>query len=271
MKELTIGESEAFEEDDFALCIQTQFQCDMLKEFGSNCVCIDSTHSTNHYDFPLITLMVTVEFGEGVPVAYMVSNRETAAVIEAFYESIKSRVGILEPQVFMSDDAPQYFSSWQKTFGKSSRTKKLLCRWHLDKNWRRAVKDKIHDKELQPEVYRHLMVLLQESVLIEFNKKLQQFLTFLTDSGKDEFLLYFQENYYSRIEQWATHARCYTPVNTNMLLESFHRLVKVVYFQQKRNRRVDALLNVLLKLSRDKAFKRLQKLERARTLTGYLK
>ena len=112
---------------------------------------------------------------------------------------------------------------------------------------------------------RHLIVLLQESELIEFNKKLQQLLTFLTDNGMDEFLIYFQENYCTRIEQWATHARCYTPVNTNMHLESFHRLLKVVYFQQKQNRRVDALLNVLLKLSRDKAFERLQKLEKGKS------
>lgn len=64
-KELTIGESKAFEEDyalclmpyalclvRYALCIQTEFLCDMLK-FG-----IDFTRSTNHYDFPLTTLMV---------------------------------------------------------------------------------------------------------------------------------------------------------------------------------------------------------------------
>ena len=262
--QLSIGNSEAFDEDDFALCIQTQFQCDMLKRFGKNCICIDSTHSTNHYDFPLTTLMVIDEFGEGVPVAYMISNRETAAVIEAFYESIKSRVGSVEPQVFMSDDAPHYFNTWKKVFGDSCNTKKLLCRWHIDKSWRRAIKDKVHNKELQPEVYRFLMVLLQESTLIEFNKKLQQLLTFLNDKGMDEFLQYFQTNYCSRIEQWATHARCYTPVNTNMHLESFHRLVKVVYFQQKQNRRVDALLSVLIKLSRDKAFERLQKIEKGK-------
>ena len=101
VKGLTIGESEAFGPDDFALCIQTQFQCDMLKKFGKKCVCIDSTHSTNHYDFPLTTIMIIDEFGEGVPVAYMISNSEVAAVIEAFYESIKSRVGSLELQVFM--------------------------------------------------------------------------------------------------------------------------------------------------------------------------
>ena len=44
-----------------------------------------------------------------------------------------------------------------------------------------------------------------------------------------------------------------------------HCLLKVVYFQQKQNRRVDALLNVLLKLSRDKAFERLQKLEKGKS------
>ena len=113
-------------------------------------------------------------------------------------------------------------------------------------------------------MYRHLIVLLQESSLIEFNKKLQQFLSFLTENGLGDFLLYFQQNYCSRIQQWATHARCYTPVNTNMHIESFHRLVKVVYLHQKQNRRIDALLSVLLKLSRDKAFERLQKLEKGK-------
>ena len=49
-----------------------------------------------------------------------------------------------------------------------------------------------------------------------------------------------------------------------MHIESFHRLVKVVYLHQKQNRRIDALLSVLLKLSRDKAFERLQKLEKGK-------
>ena len=49
-----------------------------------------------------------------------------------------------------------------------------------------------------------------------------------------------------------------------MHLESFHCLVKVVYFYQKQNRRIDALLSILLKLSRDKAFERLQKLEKGK-------
>ena len=135
--------------------------------------------------------MIIDEFGEVIPVPYMVSNHETGLVLEAVYESIKSKVGTLEPMVFMTDDAPYYFSPWQKVlnFGKSLITKKILCQWHniIDKTWRRAIKEKIKDKEFQFEVYHHLMVLLQESTHIEFNKKLQQFLTFLTDCGLNEF------------------------------------------------------------------------------------
>lgn len=256
--------SDAFAKDDFALCIQNRFQCDMLKKFGNNTVCIDSTHSTNHYNFPLTTLMVVDEFGEGIPVAFMISNHETAVVMEAFFKAIKSRVGIINPHVFMSDDAPQYFSAWQKQFGENTYTQKLLCRWHLDKTWRRAIQDKV-PKENQPEVYHNLLVLLNESTQSEFTKQLQGFLTFLSNNQMATFLEYFKENYCSRISQWATYARCYTPVNTNMHIEAFHRLVKVVYFQQKQNRRVDALIRVLLRLCRDKVFERLQKLEKGKS------
>ncbi len=91
--------------------------------------------------------MVIDEFGEGIPVAFMISNRETGDVIEAFYTAaIKDRAGALKPAIFMSDDAPQYFSAW---LGECHSTKKLLCRWHLDRTWQRAINDKV-EKEEQP-------------------------------------------------------------------------------------------------------------------------
>ena len=261
--DVAVGQSSAFGKDDFALCIQTKFQRDMLSKFGNNTVCIDSTHSTNQYDFLLNTLMVIDDFGEGIPVAYLISNHETEAVIGAFYEAIKGRVGVIEPLVFMTDDASQYYNAWQNQFGQNTRTQKLLCRWHLDKNWRKAIREKVTN-DVQPEIYRHLLVMLHETTFSEFSKKLQQFLTLLKEKGQHSFLEYFQTNYCNRVNQWATHARCYTSVNTNMHIEAFHRLIKSVYFQQKQNRRVDALLNVLLKLARDKTFERLIKTEKGK-------
>ena len=49
-----------------------------------------------------------------------------------------------------------------------------------------------------------------------------------------------------------------------MFVESFHRVLKVIYLHHKRNRRVDTLLVTLLKISRDKAFGRLMKLEKGK-------
>ena len=45
-------------DDDFLLCIQTEFQRDMLKAFGYDTVCIDTTHSTNIYHFNLTYIIL---------------------------------------------------------------------------------------------------------------------------------------------------------------------------------------------------------------------
>ena len=46
-----------------------------------------------------------------------------------------------------------------------------------------------------------------------------------------------------------------------MLLESFHKVLKTIYLDHKQNRRVDALLVTLIKVTRDKAFEHFRKLE----------
>ena len=92
---------------------------------------------------------------------------------------------------------------------------------------------------------------------------LQQFISFL-DATEKRFCKYFKEHYCNRLDQWASYFRRGSVVNTNMFLESFHRTLKVVYLQQKHNRRIDFLLHALLKISRDKVFERLTKLEKGK-------
>ena len=69
-------------------------------------------------------------------------------------------------------------------------------------------------------------------------------------------------HYAQRTEGWAACHRSTTVVNTNMHIEAFHRLLKVVYLENKQNRRLDHLLCVLLRLSRDKTFERIAKLHK---------
>ena len=61
--------------DDFLIVIQTPFQKDTMQQYGSKAVLMDSTHSTTQYKFLLISIMVIDDYGEGIPVAWAISNR----------------------------------------------------------------------------------------------------------------------------------------------------------------------------------------------------
>ncbi len=59
------------DKDNFLLCLQTEFQCDVMKIFADKVICIDATHS----------VLVLDEFGEGVPVAWAISDKEITDII----------------------------------------------------------------------------------------------------------------------------------------------------------------------------------------------
>ena len=146
----------------------------------------------------------------------------------------------------MSDDAQQYFNAWWEVFG-AHNTKKLLCAWHVDRAWRTALHEHVHDKQSRIEIYHELRVLLMGNDESMFKILLQQFISSL--DNQQRFQKYFKEHYCMRVQQWATYFRSGTIVNTNMFVEAFHRTLKVVYLQQKSNRRIDFLLHTFLKLA----------------------
>ena len=248
--------------DDFILGIQTEFQRDMLCKYGDMCVCMDATHGTNMYDFNLITVLVIDEFGEEIPTAWAITNREDVTLLVEFFKAIEKNTGPLSPQWFMSDDAPQYFSAWKGVFGAPD-TQKILCAWHVDRAWRTALNEHVLDKQCRIEIYHQLRVLLMENDESTFRVLLQQLISLL-DTNEKRFSKYFKEHYCNRLEQWASCFRSGTIVNTNMFLESFHRTLKIVYLEQKINRRIDFLLHTLLRIAKDKIFERLTKFEKGK-------
>ena len=67
----------------------------------------------------------------------------------------------------MSDDYPAYFNAWIKIMTLKVPPKKLLCPWHVNKNWHEAL-SKIESKKgevkiKQVEVYQMLCFLLEET------------------------------------------------------------------------------------------------------------
>ena len=248
-------------QDTFLLGIQTEYQCDAMRHFGNKLICMDSTHGTNLYDFLLISVIVIDEYGEGVPVAWAISNHEHTAVLVQFLEAIKSRTGELHPQIFMSDDAEQFYTAWCTVYNDTP--SKLLCMWHIDRSWRKSLKEHVEKNECRIELYHHLRVLLLEQDKTQFQLQLQKFMSHL-HTNYFRYYEYFKRTYVGRCEQWAASYRIGCIVNTNMFAESFHRLLKIVYLEGKQNRRVDKLLNTLLRIARNLIYEQISKEEKGK-------
>ena len=142
--------------------------------------------------------------------------------------------------------------------------RKLLCTWHIDRAWRGAV-NAIEDKEIAALVYHNIRVLMEEGNVDKFKIMLDKTCQQLNESLNTEaFAKYFRTHYVPRAEQWAICFRKAANINTNMYVESFHRTLKYVYMKGRINKRIDNLIHVLMKISRDKLFERLCKLEKGK-------
>lgn len=257
-KAAIVGEVDDLCEDSFLLGLQTEYQRDMMQKFGNNCICMDATHGTTVYDFFLVTVMVLDDYGEGIPVAWAITNSEDTSSLVQFLKPLREQVGEIHPTIFMSDDAEQFFTSWCGVFGLGA--KKLLCSWHVDRAWRNAIHEHVPDKQLKLEVYHMLRLLLLELSIEKFHLLLPQVLTFFQERCT-RFYEYMTRTYTNRVSQWAACYRVNTQINTNMMVEAFHRVLKIVYLEHKQNRRVDTLLHTLMKINRDACFNSLRKQE----------
>lgn len=106
---------------------------------------------------------------------------------------------------------------------------------------------------------------MEETDQFKFESALEKTVKQVSASIKTkEFCRYFQAYYCNRKEQWASCYRKSAGINTNMYVESFHKVIKYLYLKGKTNKRVDKCIQVLLKYERDKGFERLIKLEKGK-------
>lgn len=254
--------------DDIVLVIQSPFQRSMLRKFGPNGVCCDSTHGTNGYDFLLTTLLVIDEFGEGFPAAWCISNHEDFTTMCNFFSEVKKNTGTISSSWFMSDIAPQFYNAWVGVMDECPRPQKLLCTWHVDKAITHELRKKIGDIATELEIYKMFRTVLEQTDETLFDDCLRGFLKRLSLSTKTaSFKKYFEREWASRKEQWAYCFRVGLGINTNMFVEAFHKVFKYQYLKGKTNKRLDNCLLNLLKYVRDKTFDRLIKLTKGKVTT----
>lgn len=115
---IVLKEHPQLKEEDFILIIMTPAQCEILKKFGSDCICIDGTHGLNNYNFELHTLLIIDDIREGFPCAFLISNRSDTYAFSLFFNELKIKTGIITPEIFMSDLAESYFNAWLQVMGK---------------------------------------------------------------------------------------------------------------------------------------------------------
>ena len=202
-------------------------QKQLLKKFGGNVIALDGTHGLIEYDFILQTMLVLDYDGEGLPVAFALSNRNDKAVIDIFLCLIKMQVGILAPRTLMTDMQPTYYYSWV-TFMVEPMFR-LFCTWHVREAWRKN-KSKIKNKDKRAAVMADLYNLADDLDVDKFWEKLRKFLN-QEDPDVQEFLDYFEKQYVSEdsVDYWAYCYRATAGLNTSTHLEALHKILKYIH------------------------------------------
>lgn len=253
--------SDLLDKDDFMLAIMTAPQQELLQKLGTDRMCVDWTHGTPGFDFQLVTVLCVDELGVGFPVAYCITSRLDQTAMTTFFKSIRKKTGCTQATTLMSNDEPTWYNAWKEIMGGA--THRLLCAWHVDQDLREAIRKHVADKELQAFTYKALRTVVDAPCEERFEYLLKAFLTWCDLEGEEgllKFKEYFVKCYAKRPEVWAACHRKRAGINANMRLEALHRVIRYCHKEGKRNKRVDRLISLLLKLTRNKIFDRLIRL-----------
>ncbi|KAF2888562.1 hypothetical protein ILUMI_17611 [Ignelater luminosus] len=130
---------------------------------------MDGTHCTNRKGMDLTIMLVKDDKNAGFLVAFFLTNRLDQVAQELFLGALKKKVGEeLQPEYFMSDDDSKYYNAWVKVM--KSEPRRLLCTWHVIKNWNLQARNKIQNAEIKKTMKNDLKKILNETKVNEFVK-----------------------------------------------------------------------------------------------------
>ncbi|XP_063920521.1 uncharacterized protein LOC135135468 isoform X2 [Zophobas morio] len=169
----------------------------------------------------------------------------------------------IEPTYFMSDDDPKYYNSWVKVM--KNRPRKLLCSWHVIKNWNIQGRSKIKNPEIRKSMKTDMGKILRETNENRFATLSEIYMKKLAEADEIECLNYLKKNYFQseeRIKSWAYCFRINSGINTNMAIESLHKFIKYYELNKRRCNTIENLLDILDKVVEDKTWTRVVELHR---------
>ncbi|KAK0405773.1 hypothetical protein QR680_018187 [Steinernema hermaphroditum] len=202
----------------FCLIIGTKYQEELLWRYGREAICLDSTHNVTKYSLKLVTVLVFTEAGVARAVGHCLCYQESAKDMLPFFRWIRERMNGIVPLFLMTDD-----------------------------------KIDVKDPEKRAVVKDCLNKIPREKNQMKLDDLISQMLTYLWNSDLKNYAAYFSTNYLTdeRVKKWAAPYREGTVVNCNMGLERFHLLLKDDYLKFRQNKRIDELVDLLIKYSGD--------------------
>jgi hypothetical protein len=234
----------------FLLVLQTGAQRDMLKEGSKTALVIDETHGTNQYDFRLLNAVVKDEFNLGYPVLHAISSKSDEAVLQFVFQAVKEKCPDLEINCCVTDDDPALINALNR--GLKAKIWHILCKWHIHRTIQQNLHSKVRDAEMEKEMYQIMSVIIDAVTEKELYDLIEAFEEEY-EKPASKFFEYFHTTLLPKISKWAM---CYRTnphggIDTTMLVESFHNILKTVYLQRKPNKRLDELVGLLLQIEED--------------------
>ncbi|XP_065219226.1 uncharacterized protein LOC135844796 [Planococcus citri] len=230
---------------DFVLIIMNLCQKEIFADFCHDLVCIDSLTGAND-NFDLVTLMVRDNALNGFPCAFLFANRIDQNIMEMFFSLIREKIEPVRVKAVMTDFYDTHHLAWEKVFGAPAR--RLYCSWLVDKAWRSRL------NRVKPTEERRLAYTMLKNIQTESNeqkfKKL--FDLFLSNEALDaELRSFFEENYASCTERWASCYRIEDRINEDSQMQQIHEHLKYICTYGKKQKPLEKIINSVLRMVGD--------------------
>lgn len=164
-----------------------------LREF-TKIICIDGTHGTNMRNYELTIILVKDENNVGFPVSFLISNRLDQKIQNIFFRSLRERLGEpIQCDFIMTDDDAKYFNAWCQEIVTDEKPRRLLCTWHVIKNWNIQGRNKLKKIENKKEMKNRMRMILKETDQSKFLELKEEYFKYLEEESEFDFLKYLQK------------------------------------------------------------------------------
>ncbi len=208
--------------NDAVLVFMTPAQQILLQKYGNNAVAVVSARQTRPFNYVLYILLAFDYDNESLPVAFAISNRGEVELQNIFFNCVRTKTGVLQPKVLVTDARECCYDSWKTVMGAAG--SHVLCAWHIRETLMKSLK-KINVKGKRKEISESLRQLLAERSTDTFEEMLQ---TLLADEDFDmsELLTRFRAEFAERAPLWASCYWKYGSANVCKQVETFYRSFK---------------------------------------------